>query len=279
MARRTIRGVAVNFEDVGPSEAPVVVMSNSLAADLSMWDAQAACLSRSYRVVRYDTRGHGGTQATPGDYSLDLLAGDVIDLLDALGVGRCHFVGLSLGGMTGQVLALKAPKRLASLTLCATFASADPGLWDSRAATARKEGLASIVDATIDRWLTPAFRAGNPKVVDRIRRMILGTSPAGYAGCAAAIRDMDLSGVAERIDVPTLLIAAAQDPSATTGLMADLHRRIRGARMETVADAAHLFTIEQPEMTNRLLKRFLDETQGAEGSGQGLAGRHRRTAN
>lgn len=279
MARRTIRGVEVNFDDAGPSDAPAVVMSNSLAADLSMWDAQAAYLSRSYRVIRYDTRGHGASQATKGDYTLGLLADDVIGLMDALGAPRCHFVGLSLGGMIGQVLAVRTPDRLASLTLCATFATADRSLWDDRAATARREGLGSMVEPTLSRWLTPAFAADHPDIADHIREMILGTSPEGYAGCAAAIRDMDLTGVAERIGVPTLVIAAAEDPSATPELMAALRRRIRGARMEMVADAAHLFPIEQPDATNKLLEAFLDEVREAEGSGQGLADRHRRTAN
>lgn len=279
MARRTISGVEVNFDDAGPSDAPAVVMSSSLAADMSMWDAQAAYLSRTYRVIRYDTRGHGGSEATKGDYSLDLLADDVLGLADSMGVARFHFVGLSLGGMIGQVLAVRAPERLVSLALCATFATADRTLWDSRATTARQEGLGSMVEPTLSRWLTPEFAAANPDIAETIRRMILGTSPTGYAGCAAAIRDMDLTGVAERIGAPTLVIAAAEDPSATPELMAALHRRIRGARMEMVAHAAHLFPIEQPDVTNKLLEAFLDEVQRAEGSGQGLADRHRRTAN
>jgi 3-oxoadipate enol-lactonase len=265
LATLAVRGVSVHYDDIGPAQGPVVVMSGSLAADLSMWDAQAASLSADYRVVRYDTRGHGRTQATEGDYSLDLLADDVLGLMDAIGVGRFHFIGLSLGGMIGQVLGARAADRLVSLTLCATFASADRELWDRRAATAWEQGLGSIVEPTLERWLTPAFRTARPDVAERVRAMILGTSRAGYAGCAAAIRDMDLTGVAERIDVPTLLIAAADDPSATPELMSAIYRRIRHARIETIEHAAHLFTIERPETTNRLLKAFLDEIQGAEG--------------
>lgn len=260
--QRVINGLGVRVDDIGPRSAPVVLLSNSLAADLSMWDDQAAKLAQSYRVLRLDTRGHGGTEATEGDYSLDLLGTDVLGLMDMLEIGRVHFIGLSLGGMIGQHLAQRAPERLASLTLCATFSRAPFDMWDERARLARSGGFDSLIEPTLERWLTPRCHAEHPEVVDRVRRMIAGTSPVGYAGCACAIRDMRIDDAVERIGVPTLVVAAEQDPSSTLDSMIELHRRIPGAKFARIADASHLFTMERPQEATRILAGFLETTCG-----------------
>lgn len=269
MARLRVNGIFVQVDEKGSPDAPVVVLANSLGADMTMWSEQAEALAKDYRVVRFDARGHGRTEATDGDYTLDLLADDVLLLLDALGIERMNFVGLSLGGMVGQVLAARAPERVSSLVLCATFASAPSDVWDERARAARSTGTGPLVEATVERWLTPAFRAARPDVADAVRRMVGETSAEGYAGCAAAIRDMNLEGVAEQISAPTLLIAAAQDISAPPETMLALRRRIKGAHFALIEDAAHLFTMEQPDRATRLIAGFLDEFANGSGSQTG----------
>jgi 3-oxoadipate enol-lactonase len=232
-------------------------MSNSLAADLTMWDRQVEGLSQDFRVIRYDTRGHGQTEATTGGYSLDLLVDDVVALLDTLGVPAVHFIGLSLGGMIGQLLGARAPHRLRSLTLCATFAQTSPDLWKQRIETVGRLGLEPIIEPTLERWFTPYFRDRHDDVVKAARNMIRLTSAEGYMGCAAAIRDMNLTGVAEEISAPTLLIAGAEDPSATPDMMFDLHKRISGSKFALLPDAAHVFTMEQPQAITEIIGSFL----------------------
>lgn len=213
--------------------------------------------------MRMDTRGHGGSSATNGDYTLNLLADDVLDVMDRLGIRRAHFVGLSLGGMIGQVLAARSPARFESVTLCATFAEAPRQMWADRVAAVRQSGVAPLVEGTLERWFTPAFRASHHDVMEATRAMILGTSAKGYAGCAAAIRDMDLTGIPELISMPTLILAAAQDPSATLNAMKALHARIPNAVYVEIEDAAHVFTLEQPAKAADILRGFLHEAQAA----------------
>lgn len=241
---------------------PTIVFSNSLAADKTMWEGVAAALSDSFGILRFDARGHGETESTPGDYSLELLARDVIGLLDTIGLDRVHFVGLSLGGMIGQWLAVNAPERLKTLTLCATFCTTDPALWDRRVATVRAEGVQSVVDATLQRWLTAPFRAAHADRIAAIREMILATTVDGYAGSAAAIRDMDIGAYPAKIRVPTLLLAAEDDVSATPEAMREIHRRIVGSEFVQISDAAHVFTFEKPELTARVIGDFLTRHEG-----------------
>jgi 3-oxoadipate enol-lactonase len=182
---------------------------------------------------------------------------DVLALLDKLGVPAVHFIGLSLGGMIGQLLGARAPGRLRSLTLCATFAQTSPDLWAQRIATVKQSGLAPLVEPTLERWFTPYFRDSHADVVEAARDMIRGTSDDGYIGCAAAIRDMNLAGVAEKISAPTLLIAGAEDPSATPAMMLDLHKRIDGSKFALLPDAAHVLTMEQPQAITEIISSFL----------------------
>lgn len=258
-----VNGVSLRVDQAGPANAPAVVFSNSLGADLSMWDSQADALAKEFRVVRMDTRGHGGSTATDGDYTLQALADDVLDVMDRLHIRRAHFVGLSLGGMIGQILGARSPGRFESLTLCATFGTAVRQMWSDRVDSVRKSGIAPMVEGTLERWFTPAHRATHPDQMERTRQMILGTTVEGYAGCAAAIRDMNLSNVSEQIRLPTLLIAAGQDPSATPEAMKALHARIPDAEYVEIPDAAHLFTLEKPAEATALIHGFLQRTMAS----------------
>ncbi|MDR5651617.1 3-oxoadipate enol-lactonase [Ruixingdingia sedimenti] len=264
MERLELNGIPVRVARSGPAGAPAVLLLNSLASDLTMWDGVAPVLARGHDVIRFDARGHGGTGATGGDYTLDLLMADALAVMDALAVDRAHVVGLSLGGMVAQLMAARAPARVGRLVLCATFADSPRDLWAGRVAEARAQGLSGLVEGTLDRWFTPAFRAAEPALVDRVRAMILGTSAAGYAGAAAAIRDMDLTGVPEAIGCPTLLIAGAGDPSAPPAAMRALQARIPGADYAEIAHSAHLFTLERPDAAADLIAGFLTRPGGAE---------------
>jgi 3-oxoadipate enol-lactonase len=261
-----IDGLSVAYSMDGNATAPVVVFSNGLAADQSMWEPQARVLREKYRVLRYDTRGHGGTAATRGDYSLSLLVHDIISLLDELGIQKAHFVGLSLGGMIGQSLALTHGSRLLSLTLCATMSDSPKAAWASRVRAVREKGLASVVDATIDRWFTAAYCSENPAAMARMRAMVMGTSRDGYAGCAAAIRDMKLGEAISGIKVPTLVIAGEDDTSTPLSVLQGIAQAIENAELVKIANAAHLPNLERPERVTEEIERFLRRSQRDEPS-------------
>src|SRR5919108_1992078 len=186
----TVNGLNVHYTLEGPAAAPVVTLSHSLATDLSMWDPQMPALTARYRVLRYDTRGHGGTDAPAGPYTLETLAEDARGLLQALGIARTHFVGLSMGGMIGQLLALHYPQMLHSVVLCDTMSrvptEAKP-LWDERIHTAETRGMEPLVQPTLERWFTAPFRERRKDVMDKVAAMIRTTPVAGYAGCCQAI--------------------------------------------------------------------------------------------
>ncbi len=256
-------GVRTRYDLAGPADAPVVMLSNSLGTRLEMWDAQMPVLTERYRVLRYDTRGHGGSAVPPGPYRIDDLAVDALGLLDALGIERVHFCGLSMGGMVGQVLGARHGERLLSLTLCATACHMPPPeLWNERIELAASRGMTALVDAVTERWFTADFRAAAADEVARIREMILTTSPEGYGACCAAIRDMNLCETIRAITVPTLIVAGENDPSTTVEMLRALHERITGSRFVTIPNAAHLLNIQQAERFNRLLLEFLDEMRG-----------------
>jgi 3-oxoadipate enol-lactonase len=256
-ARADTNGIETRYALTGKPGAPVVILSHGLAADLSMWAPQLDTLSHSFAVLSYDIRGHGGSSATPGDYSLALLAADVLALMDGLGIERAHYVGLSLGGMIGQYLGAWHGERLASLTLCATTSDAPKASWDARVREARAVGVAPLAEATVERWVTPAFKHAHPELMAMMRAMVLGTSLDGYAGCAAAIRDMELAAVLGRIAVPTLVVAGQADTSTPLPVLERIAGSIPGAQLLTIADAAHMPTLEQPQLCNPALERFL----------------------
>jgi 3-oxoadipate enol-lactonase len=264
--KTTVNGIGVNYELQGPERAPVVTLSHSLATDFTMWDPQVRALAARYRVLRYDTRGHGGTDAPAGAYTLDQLAEDARQLLAALGIARTHWVGLSMGGMIGQTLALKAPELLASLSLCDTSsripADARP-LWEERIRTAESQGMEPLVEPTINRWLTPPFQQAHPEVVDRVRAMIRRTPPPGYVGCCHAIAALDLTDRIKAIAAPTLVIVGEDDQGTPVAASEVIRAQIRGARLVVLKAAAHLSNLEQPEAFTRALLGFLDGLNAA----------------
>ena len=259
--KTTVNGIDVHYRLEGPETAPAVVLSHSLAANLGMWDDQMPVLA-GYRVLRYDTRGHGGTDAPEGEYTLGQLADDLLALLDALRVERAHFVGLSMGGMVGQTAALVDPARFRTLSLCDTSSRIPPdlrALWNERIAAARAGGMESLVPSTIDRWFSAGFQAAAPERVERVREMIRATPVAGYCGCSAAIRDLDLTGRLAEIRVPTLLIVGEHDPGTPVAAHEVIRDRIEGARMVVVDDALHFTNVEQAAVFNETLGGFLAE--------------------
>jgi 3-oxoadipate enol-lactonase len=239
---------------------PWVTLSHSLTCDLTMWDALAVALAPTFTVLRYDTRGHGGTTAAQGAYSFDQLTADVIGLLDALQVEHTHFVGLSMGGMIGQHFALAAPQRLDRLVIANSTSRIPPEagpLWDERIAIVRAQGCAGVVEGTLGRWFTSGFRAARPAEAARIAKLIADTPAAGYIGCASAIRALDITARIGAIRAPTLVIAGADDPGTPPAMSEVIAATIPGARLEIIPSASHLSCIEQPETFNRLVAAFL----------------------
>lgn len=254
---QTLNGARIAYRFDGPAAAPVVVLSNSLMASMAMWQPQMAALA-DFRVLRMDTRGHGQSQATPAPYSIAMLAADVVGLLDALAVPKAHFVGLSMGGMIGQVLGARHADRLLSLSLCDTASEmAGAAMWDQRIETARRDGVAALTEATLARWFTAPFIAREPAVIDGVRQMMLATSVEGYAGCASAVRDMHQTALLKDIAVPTAIIVGEHDPSCTVAASRLLHGHIADSTLDILPDSAHLANIEQPEAFNRALLAHL----------------------
>jgi 3-oxoadipate enol-lactonase / 4-carboxymuconolactone decarboxylase len=266
-------GTELFIDLAGPEGAPVIAFSNSLGATLEMWDAQVGVLSRRYRVLRYDTRGHGRSKVTDAPVTIETLADDLAGLLDALGIRRAHVVGLSLGGMTAQALAARRPDLVHGLVLMATSAYLPNG-WAERAAVVRAQGMGAIVDAVMARWFTPAFAQSSPEVVARFREHFLRIDPHGYALCCEAIGAMDLRPADATITAPTLIIAAAEDTSTPPAMSEDIRARIQGAELIVLSPAAHILAAERPDRVNRYLTAFLeglDEALGTPAGGVSFA--------
>jgi 3-oxoadipate enol-lactonase len=238
----------------GPEGAPTVVLSNSLGSTPSMWDDQLPPLLERLRVVRYDHRGHGASPVPPGPYELDDLGADVLALLDRLELERVHWCGLSLGGMVGMWMAIHAPERVDRLVLCCTSAKlGPPEMWADRAATVREHGVDAVADAGIERWLSPTFIEREPEIAARIRAMLASTPAEGYAACCGVIERMDQTARLGEIRAPTLVIAAADDPATPPEHGELIASAIPGARIEIVAGARHLATVEQPQAMTDLI--------------------------
>lgn len=240
------------------TSAPVLMLSPSLGTAMALFDPQIEAFAERFSVLCYDPRGHGASDAPAGGYSLDRLGRDVVELLDALEIERTHFLGVSLGGMTGQWLGYRAPERIDRLILANTSAyMGPPSGWSGRIATVMEQGMVPMIAPVLERWFTPAFRSGPDPEVARIGRMLEATAPAGYAGCCAAIRDMDLRPTATRIAAPTLVVAGLQDPATPPDHARYLADAIPGADLIEL-DAAHLSNIECAAAFNRAVLTFLE---------------------
>jgi len=250
-------GQTLFYTSDGKDGASAMVLSNSLGTTHAMWDAQVAALSRDYRLIRYDTRGHGGSSGPAGDYDLERLARDAINLLDALGLDRVVWCGLSLGGMIGQQLAISAPERLERLIVSNTGAFIGaPDFWNERIRTVQANGVAILADGLIERWFTPEFRDAQPDEVARIRAMLSDTPIDGYCGCCAAIRDMDLRPGIRSAKTPMLVIAGRRDPASPIEKSEEIVALAPDARLELL-DTAHLSNIERPEDYTALVLAFV----------------------
>ncbi|MDE8343057.1 MAG: 3-oxoadipate enol-lactonase [Acidocella sp.] len=240
----------------GPPGAPPLVLLHSLGTNAHIWDSQAAELARSFRVIRPDLRGHGLTAGTPGPYSMDLFARDLVGLLDALGVGQAHIGGVSIGGMIAQAFAATHSARVASLILCDTAMAILPAEnWILRAAKVRAEGIAAIEEAVIANWVTPGFLAA-PETAG-LRAMLLRTPAESYAASCEAIAAADLSASTAALQVPTLVIVGAQDKPTPVASAQALHNAIAGSSLVMVPDAAHIPTVEKPAEITRAIVNFL----------------------
>jgi 3-oxoadipate enol-lactonase len=247
MAEIDADGCNIHVEVEGPQGAPVLMLSNSLGTDLSMWDDQVPAFTRHFRLVRYDRRGHGRSDVPPGPYTMERLGRDVIAVIDALGIERMNWCGLSMGGMVGQWLGANAPERIEKLVLSNTSSYyPDKKVWDDRLRFARNNGIHAVATATMERWFTQGFRERAPNEIARMIAMFEKTNIEGYLACSAAVRDMDHRELLPKITAPTLVIAGRYDPATPPEMNQFIADHIPSARLAFI-DAAHLANVEQPQ--------------------------------
>jgi len=253
-------GIETYYELHGQEGMPWLVLSHSLACSTRMWDEQIAAFKDRYRIVAYDTRGHGSSQAPAGAYSLEQLADDLKALLDRLGISRAHYCGLSMGGMIGQTYALKYPGTLATLVLADTTsripAEALP-TWQDRIRTAEAKGMQPLVEPTLARWFTEPYRKAQPQTMQRIGNLIGSTPVAGYVGCCHAIPRINLTARLKEIRTPILIIVGEDDPGTPVAMSKEIHANAPGSKLVVLPKAAHLSNIEQSAAFNRALDEFL----------------------
>ena len=246
-------------------EGPVVTMSHALGCNLSMWDEQALALSGRYRVLRYDTRGHGGSSVPLGPYSLEQMADDLHGLLTELDIAETHFVGISMGGMIGQLFALKYPRMVRSLILCSTtsrYPAAMRSAWVERIRTVEAKGIEPMVEPALARWFTAPFRERGQDVMDRVRVTLRSTPPQGYIGCCYAIPTIDVTDRLGEVRCPALVIAGESDPGTPVAMAQEIHAAIPSSEFAILRSASHLCNLEQPKEFNRVLLSFLDKVAG-----------------
>lgn len=261
----TINGFRMNFAVEGSTAAPAVVLHHPLATDLTIWDELTAALAPRYRIVRFDARGQGASEATPAPYALPTLAVDTVALMDHLGIAHAHFLGLSMGGMVGQHLGVDHGTRFLSLTLCSTTsrtpAAARP-LWEERVTVVREKGMASQVEPALSRWLAPAS-AARPDLVARMRHYIESSPVEGYVGWCQAIRDLDITDRLKSITLPTCVIVGAADPSTPPAAAQVIHAAIAGSEYVEVPGVSHQLHVEQPATFNAHVLAFLNKQAAA----------------
>ena len=251
-------GITINYQIAGPDNAPCLVFSNSLATTLAMWDEQAAALKDSYRVIRYDQRGHGATDAPAGRYAYDTLLADALGLLDALSIRKAHFAGLSMGGATALGLAERHPDRFDRIIVCDSPCQSTPQSsqqWEERIAIAQKQGVAALVEPTVSRWVPPEILAQNPPHVDKIRAMIRATPVNGFIGCAAALADHDYASAVASVTRPVLFLVGEKDPPAPA--MRKLNEKLPGSRYAEIPGAGHICNMDRPAEFTKAVRDFL----------------------
>ncbi len=252
-------GCPLDVEVSGPPDAPVLMLSSSLGTTKHMWDPQMDAFARRYRVVRYDRRGHGKSGVPQGSYNMEMLGRDALSIMDALGLARVHWLGLSMGGMEGMWLGANAPQRIDRLILSNTSTYyPDKSVWHSRIEAVSKAGaVAAIADMVINAWLTKPFQEAHPDITARMKEMMIATPVAGYLGCCAAVRDMDHREIIRGITAPTLIIAGSKDPATNVDAARFIQERVAGSQLE-ILNAAHIANVEQPQAYAKAVLDFLN---------------------
>jgi 3-oxoadipate enol-lactonase len=263
--RITANGIDLACQVDGPDEGPVLVLSHTLATSRAMWRRQIPHLARRYRVISYDMRGHGESAAPDYPYSLEMLGEDVISVLDSLGIKRpAIFLGISIGGMIGQALALRHPARFRAFILASTSSRVPPegqAMWDQRIEAVRKDGLEGQVQGTLERWLSPEFRAREPETTKWVADMVRATPAIGFIGCGRAIQKLDYTDQLAQVAAPTLIIAGEKDPGAPVAASQAMHERIKGSRLEIIPNCLHQTPIEAPDQFNQVVDSFLAQVK------------------
>src|SRR5262247_1404486 len=251
-------GISMNYQVDGPDGAPWLVLSNSLATNLAMWDDQARELGRALRVLRYDQRGHGASEASGGRYTFDQLIADALALMDALAIKRAHFAGLSMGGATALGLAQKHPDRLDRVIVCDSPCQSTPTSsqqWEERIVVAQKQGMEALVEPTLARWFPPEVMKANPPHLDKVRQMIRSTPVNGFIGCAAALADHNYAAAVATVTQPVLFMVGEKDAAAPP--MRKLNEALPGSRYVELAGAGHISNLDQPAAFTRAVADFL----------------------
>jgi 3-oxoadipate enol-lactonase len=260
MAFRRANGIVIHHKVLGPADGPALVFANSLGSDFRIWDEVAPAFADRYRVILYDKRGHGLSDAPPSPYSVDDHADDLLALLDGLKVENAAIVGLSVGGIIAQRMAVRVPERVRALVLCDTAAKiGSPEMWAARIEAVEQDGIASIADRIMERWFTAAFRETQVEAYTGWKNMLVRLPPDGYVGTCATIRDADLTVDAASIKAPTLCVVGDQDGSTPPDLVRATADLIPGATFEIIAEAGHLPCIEQPAILIQLIQNHLRE--------------------
>jgi 3-oxoadipate enol-lactonase len=254
-----VDGCALHVAVAGPDGAPALMLSNSLGCNLQMWEPQIDALTRRFRVIRYDRRGHGQSGVTPGPYSMERFGRDVLGILDHLEIERVHWCGLSMGGMVGQWLAAHAPQRVGKIILANTACHyPDPTNWLNRIQAVSQGGLASVADTVIASWLTAGFRERQPQLTARLKAMLLACPVQGYVASCEALSRLDQRGLLPQIRSPTLVIAGRHDVATPVAAAEFIRDRIAGASL-SVLDAAHISNVEQPQAFTETVIGFLTQ--------------------
>ncbi len=263
MPKADINKTTIHYQLEGPGQGPVVMLSNSLASNLGMWNGQMSILNAAgYRTLRYDSRGHGQSAVPSGPYTMEMLTADAVGLLDFLGMEKVHFCGLSKGGMVGQMLGTFHRKRLHSLTLCDTAAHLPPReIWDERIETVQKNGMQALTDAFIDRWFTKTGQKRLAEKVEMIRQGVADTPAEGFCACCRAIQNMDQRESIRGITTPTLILVGEHDPGTPVAAAEFIHDRIAGSTLKVIADAAHFINVEQMDIFNNSLIEFIADKE------------------